>query len=82
MSSRYRLGKATRAIHAEDGVKGFVLVPEGADLILDSVDASGRLVKVRWESRLLMMFWQDVLERGVEMESSIEASAQVANRSF
>lgn len=81
MGSRYRLGKATRAIHAEDGAKGFVLIPEGVDLIIDSLDQSGRLVKVRWESRILLMFWQDLLERGVEMESSIEVSAHAANQS-
>ena len=80
-SSRYLLGKATRAIHAEDGAKGFVLLPEGADLIIDSLDKSGRLVKVRWESRILLMFWQDLLERSVEVDSSIEVSAHAANQS-
>jgi hypothetical protein len=82
MGSRYRLGKATRAIHAEDGAKGFVLIPEGADLIIESLDKSGRLVKVRWESRILLMFWQDLLARGVEIDSSIEVSAHAANHSI
>jgi hypothetical protein len=80
--NRYRLGKATRAVHAEEGVKGFVLIPEGADLIIDSLDRSGRLVRVRWESRVLLMFWQDLLERGVEAEPSIEVTVRIANQSF
>ena len=81
VGSRYRLGKATRAIHAEDGAKGFVLIPEGADLIIDSLDKSCRLVKVRWESRMLLMFWQDLLERGVEADSAVEVRVRIANES-
>jgi hypothetical protein len=80
MGSRYRLGKATRAIHAEDGTKGFVLIPEGADLIIESLDGSGRLVKVRWESRILLMFWQDLLERAVEADSPIQVSVHAVNQ--
>lgn len=83
MGSRYRLGKATRAIYAEEGVKGFVLIPEGADLFIDSLDQAGRLVQVRWESRALLMFWQDLLDRGVQLDSSpIQVTARVANQSF
>ena len=82
MGSRYRLGKATRAIYAEEGVKGFVLVPEGADLFIDSLDRAGRLVQVRWETRLLLMFWQDLLERGVETDPPVEPAVRVANQSF
>ncbi len=82
MGSVYRLGKATRAIYAEDGAKGFVLIPEGADLFIDSLDRTGRLVQVRWESRLLLMFWQDLLERGIETDPPSEAGVRVANQSF
>jgi hypothetical protein len=82
MGSRYRLGKATRAIHAEEGVKGFVLIPEGADLIINKLDRAGRLVQVTWESRVLLMFWQDLLDRGVQTDSPIEVTVRVANQSF
>lgn len=80
--TRYRLGKATRAIHAQEGVKGFVLIPEGVDLVIDSFDAAGRLVKVKWGSQLLLMFWQDLLERGMLMEPSITSSVRAAKQSL
>jgi hypothetical protein len=80
--SRYRLGKATRSIHAEDGSKGFVLIPEGVVLLIDSFDRSGRLVKVKWGSQLLLMFWQDLLERGVEVEDVTPTNARSANQSL
>lgn len=82
MGTRYRLGKATRAIYAEQGVKGFVLIPEGADLFIDTLDRAGRLVQVRWESRILLMFWQDLLERGVEIDRPVEVTVRVVNQSF
>lgn len=81
-SSRYRLGKATRAIYAEDGAKGFVLIPEGAELVLESLDRAGRLAQVRWETTALLMFWQDLLERGVEVDAPIQVSVRIANQSF
>jgi hypothetical protein len=80
--NRYRLGKATRAVHADDSTKGFVLIPEGADLVIDTLDRSGRLVQVRWEGRVLLMFWRDLLERGIEVDSPMEMSVRVANQSF
>ena len=84
LGSRYRLGKATRSIHAEDGAKGFVLIPEGIVLVLDSFDPTGRLVRVKWGSQLLVMFWQDLLERGVEVDQAIisSSSSRAANQSL
>jgi hypothetical protein len=78
--TRYRLGKATRAVYAEDGAKGFVLLPEDSILIIDSFDSTGRLVRVRWNNLLLLMFWQDLLERGIEMETPPGGSARVATQ--
>ena len=67
-AGRYRLGKDTRAVHCEHDAKGFVLIPEGALLTVDSFDVTGRLVKVVWGSQSLLMFSQDLLDRGVELE--------------
>jgi hypothetical protein len=66
--TRYRLGRSTRAIECENGAKGFVLIPEGALLIVDRVDGTGRLVRVLWGSHVLLMFWQDLVERGIEVQ--------------
>lgn len=79
-ASRYRLGKPTRAVFAEDGVKGFVLLPEGSVLTLDSIDSPGRLVRIRWNNVLLLMFWQDLIERGIEIEDSAVPTPRVATQ--
>jgi hypothetical protein len=76
---RYRLGRDTRAVQCEDGAKGFVLIPEGALLTVDSLDAAGRLVKVVWGSQVLLMFWQDLLERAAVVEEAPPRAARVAS---
>lgn len=80
LGSRYRLGKPTRAVYADDGAKGFVLLPEGAVLTIVSLDNGGRLVKVRWNNLLLLMFGQDLIERGVEIQESAISTARAAGQ--
>lgn len=79
---RYRLAKDTRAVHCEQDAKGFVLIPEGALISIDSFDATGRLIRIVWGSQLLLMFSQDLLDRGVEVEKSKAAGAPVAAQSL
>ena len=79
-STRDRLVRETRAVQCEHGAKGFVLLPEGAFLTVESLDAAGRLVKVRWASQLLLMFWQDLQERATEVAEPAAMSARVANQ--
>ncbi|MBV9760932.1 MAG: hypothetical protein JO340_10245 [Acidobacteriaceae bacterium] len=81
-ASRYHLGKATRAVFAEDGLKGFVLLPEGSVLSIESFDSPERLVRVRWNNLLLLMFWQDLLERAVPIPEPVPASAPLATQSL
>jgi len=80
LGNRYRLGKPTRAVYADDNAKGFVLLPEGAVLAATSLDSGGRLVKVRWNNELLLMFAQDLIERGVEVEESVISTARAATQ--
>lgn len=80
LGTLYRLGKATRAVYAEDGAKGFVLLPEGAVLTVEDFDRTGRLVKVRWNNLLLLMFWQDLLERGVQTQKPVVNTARAATQ--
>jgi len=80
LGSRYRLGKPTRAVYAEDGAKGFVLLPEGAVLTIDSLESSGRLLRIRWNNVLLLMFCQDLIERGIEIEEPIPNPARAATQ--
>jgi hypothetical protein len=78
LGSRYRLGKPTRAVYADEDAKGFVLLPEGAVLTIDSLDGTGRLLRIRWNNLPLLMFWQDLMERGVEIDDSILSMARTA----
>lgn len=80
LGSRYRLGKPTRAVYADDAAKGFILLPEGAVLTVASLDSGGRLVKVRWNNLLLLMFGQDLIERGVEIQESVTSTARAGQR--
>jgi hypothetical protein len=75
LGARYRLGKPTRAVYADASRKGFVLLPEDAVLTVEGIDGPGRLLKVRWNSVVLLMFSQDLLERGVEIEEAASARA-------
>jgi malate synthase len=67
-------------VQCEHGAKGFVLIPEGAFLTVESLDATGRLVRVRWSSQVLLMFWQDLQERGTEITEPAAMRARVANQ--
>jgi hypothetical protein len=70
----YRLGKPTRAVYADAARKGFVLLPEGAIVKVEDMDAPGRLLKVRWNNLALLMFFQDLVERGVPMQKPTRAA--------
>jgi hypothetical protein len=78
LGSRYRLGKPTRAVYADEDAKGFVLLPEGAVLTIDSLDRTGRLLRIRWNNLPLLMFWQDLMERGVEIDDSMVRNVRAA----
>jgi len=80
LESRYRLGKATRAVYADGSTKGFVLLPEGAVLTVEEFDSGGRLLKVRWNNLLLLMFWQDLMDRGVEIHEPMTGTAHAATQ--
>ncbi len=66
MGKKYRLGKPVRAVYANNGHKGFLLLPEGAILIVNSYRDSSRILQVEWEEKELFVFAQDVLERATE----------------
>lgn len=67
LGTSYRLGKPTRAVYADATRKGFVLVPQNAIVSVEEIDGPGRLLRIRWNSLTLLIFCQDLLERGVEI---------------
>ncbi len=66
MGKKYRLAKPVRAVYANDGHKGFLVLPEGAVLIVNSYRDNSRILQVNWEEKELFVFAQDVLDRGTE----------------
>lgn len=67
LGKKYRLARSVRAVHASVTDKGFVLLPEGAVLVVNSYHDSSRIVGVTWQEQNLFLFVQDVLERGTEL---------------
>jgi hypothetical protein len=76
----YRLGKATRAVYADAARKGFVLVPEDAVVSVEEIDGPGRLLRIRWNNLTLLIFGQDLVERGVEIGELPAARAGASRR--
>jgi hypothetical protein len=66
VGKKYRLGRSVRAVHADGFEKGFVLLPEGAVLVVNSYHDDSRILRVKWNGKDLFVFAQDVLERAQE----------------
>lgn len=66
MGKKYRLERPVRAVYTNHGIKGFLLLPQGAVLIVGSYRDNSRILEVKWEEKELFVFTQDVLERGTE----------------
>ncbi len=66
MGKKYCLGRPVRAVYANDGEKGFLVLPEGAVLTVNSFRDNSRILQVKWEEKELFVFAQDVLERAIE----------------
>jgi hypothetical protein len=67
LGRRYRLAKPLLAVYA-DGTQGFILVPQGAVLLVSAEDEGRRVVQITWKKKQLFVFAQDVLDRGAESE--------------
>jgi hypothetical protein len=78
LGTSYRLGKPTRAVYADAARKGFVLLPEGAILTVEDIEDPGRLLKVRWNNLVLLIFCQDLIERGVHIGEPKRAARSAA----
>ncbi|MBV9082361.1 MAG: hypothetical protein JOZ62_06795 [Acidobacteriaceae bacterium] len=59
---RFSLNVPTRAVDTRD--KGFIVVPQGAVLSVQETNDGGRLLKVLWGERELLILSQDLAERG------------------
>ncbi len=66
---RFRFHTPTLAILAQDGHKIRIMIPQGAMVEVEAGPLDGtRLVDVRWEGKIVMMFTIDLRERGARID--------------
>ncbi len=71
VGQRFRMKTPTLAIMAQDGVKVPVMIPKGAEVeVLDGPLNGNRLVDVRWEGKTVMVFTNDVRDRGERVDAA------------
>ena len=69
--SSYRLKTPTLGIISEDGHRKSVIIPIGAVVrVISGPLDNNRLVDVIWEDKSIMMFTQDVRERGEQVDAA------------
>ena len=70
IGERFRMKSPTLAIMAQDGAKIPVMIPKGAEVeILDGPLNGNRLVDVRWEGKSIMVFTNDIRDRGEPLDT-------------
>ncbi len=67
MTGKYRLLRPTCAVHRNRSEKGFIFLPKDAIVEIDAFDETGRMAQARWSDCLLLVFSQDVQERGLKI---------------
>ena len=70
IGQRFRMKTPTLAILTEDHAKIPVMIPKGAEVeILDGPLNGNRLVDVRWEGKTVMVFTNDIRDRGERVDA-------------
>ena len=70
VGQRFRMKTPTLAIMTQDGAKIPVMIPKGAEVeVLDGPLNGNRLVDVRWEGKTVMVFTNDIRDRGERLET-------------
>lgn len=69
IGKRFKIGRATLALHGMEGKIGVVSVPAGATIqvLSNPSDSPNPMVEVQWEDRQVTMFLIDVTRRGTEI---------------
>jgi hypothetical protein len=71
VGQRFRMKTPTLAIMTQDGAKIPVMIPKGAEVeVLDGPLNGNRLVDVRWEDKTVMVFTNDVRDRGERVDAA------------
>jgi tricorn protease-like protein len=70
VGERFRMKNPTLAIMTQDGAKIPVMIPKGGEVeVFDGPLNGNRLVDVRWDGKTVMVFTNDVRDRGERLET-------------
>ena len=70
IGQRFRMRTPTLAIMTQDGAKIPIIIPKGAEVeVIDGPLNGNRLVDVRWEDKTVMVFTNDVRDRGERVDA-------------
>jgi hypothetical protein len=70
VGQRFRMKTPTLAIMPQDGAKIPVMIPKDGEVeILDGPLNGNRLVDVRWDGKTVMVFTNDVRDRGERLDT-------------
>ena len=70
IGQRFRLKIPTLAIMAQDHAKIPVMIPKGAEVeVIDGPLNGNRLVDVRWDGKTVMVFTNDIRDRGERLDT-------------
>jgi hypothetical protein len=67
---RYRLRRATLAVHRKGGESAIIAIPEYSIVVLDTTREAKGMVAVEWEGKQVAMFVEDLRARGILLETT------------
>jgi hypothetical protein len=69
LPGRYLLNCETLGIDGGDQQRKMVMIPEGSRITVAEAKVGSRLITVLWEGRRVLIFAEDLDERGIREES-------------
>lgn len=67
VSERFRLTRALIAVRNVDGKSSCAMIPEDAVVVVNGFHDNERLLRVQWEQEEMLVFVQDLRERGTPL---------------
>jgi hypothetical protein len=70
IGQRFRMKSPTLAIMTQDTAKIPIMIPKGAEVeVIDGPLNGNRLVDVRWDGKTVMVFTNDIRDRGERVDA-------------
>ena len=78
IGQRFRLKSPTLAIMTQDGANIAIMIPKGAEVeVIDGPLNGNWLLDIRWECKTVMVFTNDIRDRG-ELTEALDAQTMTA----